>query len=76
MNTEHVLKGDMLTYDLLTEKLFLSHKYNLLISVVTKNVHKEVNFPNCKENKASFLNFALLCALKCKQQASKMFFRP
>lgn len=30
INTEHILKEDVVTYDLPTEKLFLSQKYNLI----------------------------------------------
>lgn len=59
INTEHILKGDVVTYDFLTEKLFLSQKYNLM-SVITENVHKKVNFPNCKK---LYSYFALPCAL-------------
>lgn len=53
INTEHILKGDVVTYDFLTEKLFLSQKYNLM-SVITENVHKKVNFPNCEEKSPLF----------------------
>lgn len=65
-NTDHILKMDVVTYYLLTEKLFLIQKYDFLSkrSVIIENVHKQMNLLIAKEKNVISFYFPLPYALK------------
>lgn len=69
-NMEHIQKGDVVTHYLLTEKLFLSQKYDLLRKVwLWKMCIKKWTCIIAKKKSLFSFNFALPCSLKSSVEA-------